>query len=402
MCRQSGGAVLVFAVLLLAAGVFVLTGIAQLAATQAVVGQNEWAALNRRITLENSRAMARQYVLSTMFSNVVPTSPVGYTDPGAPTLGGFSVSNTAGPGAGLYWDHATTASGQLINPYSPMERGGFYPGVAEARLVSEVAGGATNFVDWLFLVRLRSPVAAGYTFVQQRPADRDLQGFISCVDATNFAGYPSVPQMPVSSVTNTNVSPSESDGYRGYFGIPVGNAATLTFINTNAPVVAGGNAQVIVDLRDPGGGVLDNAAPGAVYEYRVPASTNTATTTSLLLVGADDRTLPPLRVVIPSEASGLTNVVLSGGNSRAVYINARPIATGATNLAFTTNAAGVGPWRIGISASSRDLSFADVPIEGGVRSDRNFTNDNLSGDIDPQGLDFIADLMMWLEDYRAR
>jgi len=89
-CKASdAAAVLIFAVLLLAAGVFVLAGIAQLAATQSLAGRREWDVLSQRVTLENSRAMARQFVLARMFSNVVSTATNGFTNT---VWGGFSIS----------------------------------------------------------------------------------------------------------------------------------------------------------------------------------------------------------------------------------------------------------------------------------------------------------------------
>ena len=116
----SSAAVLVFAVLLLAAGVFVLAGIAQLAATQALVGQNEWDALDRRVMSENSRAIGRQFMLARMFNSVVATN-TGYTNA---ALGGFSVSPVSETSmGGDYWTTLSTTNTNVnlkINPFTLM------------------------------------------------------------------------------------------------------------------------------------------------------------------------------------------------------------------------------------------------------------------------------------------
>lgn len=405
--ENSAGAVLVFAVLLLAAGVFVLTGIAQLAATQAVVGLNEWSALSRRVTLDNSRAMARQYVLSVMFSNVVPTNAVGYTNA---ALGGFSISNVAGPSSGLYWTYATTNAGQVINPFSPMERGGFYPGVARAQLVSEVA--STNVANWTFLVRTRSPIAAGYSFVQQRPASAILTNNRH-INATNFRGFSNIPQIPVSAVTNTNID--DFNGFAGFFNLPASFVWGASY--SGATNVAGDanntNIRIEIDLDVTGSSALG----GVVVFTNIPATadyTTSSTTysdlpvTGILLKGAEaGANQPPLLIVIPTNAANLTQLFLSGLNegvtARPVYVRVEH-RSNALNIIGTNNVFSTGEWRVGITSKGRSLNWsAGLPkIVGGLRTDTNVSGIvDLVENNDPGGLDAIADQMMWLEDYRA-
>ena len=403
---KAAGAVLVFAVLLLAAGVFVLTGIAQLAATQAVVGQNEWAALNRRVTLENSRAMARQYVLSVMFSNVVPTNAVVYRNA---TLGGFSISNTAGPGAGLYWSYATTNAGQVINPFSPMERGGFYPGIARAGLISEITTAGTNVVDWTFVVRTRSPIAAGYSFVQHRPGAKVFgPDETRYVDATNFVKFPDMPQISVSSVTDTN---QDGDGYQGFFSVPLGPANPSSFRNTNALQTDPQNpaeASILVNLDDDPAPDGDMPETGLAYRYVVDPSV-----TRLEIKGTlDGNNLAPLQIVATNNPD-LTNVVLSGnnprGSGRRVYFHYRFM--GGPPLRFDFQEVS-DDWRFALSVKnasagnpSADLGgLTNRSLVGGIRTDGDILPASgvpVAFESDPQGLDYVADQMMWLEDYRA-
>jgi hypothetical protein len=75
---------------------------------------------------------------------------------------------------------------------------------------------------------------------------------------------------------------------------------------------------------------------------------------------------------------------------------------GATLGIIATNA--TGNWRVGISASQSAVSFATdgIDIVGGIRTDSTITGSPvLEQELDPGGLDYIADRMMWLEDYKT-
>ena len=242
-------AVLVFAVLLLAAGVFVLAGIAQLAATQALVGQNEWEALNRRIKLENSRAMARQFMLARMFNGVVSTN-TGYTNA---TLGGFSLSPVSETSmGGDYWTTLSTTNTNVnmkINPFTLMERGGFYRVVVPGTIYDGVEN-----VPWNFQVRTRSPIAAGYPLTRHLPATNAISGlfappYVDMNHPEQFVGFREMARMSVSSVTNASTN-ADTDGYVGYLGVPVGVAAAGFYTNAQyEPVDAAvSELNVVIDL----------------------------------------------------------------------------------------------------------------------------------------------------------
>lgn len=422
------GAVLIFAVLLLAAGVFVLTGIAQLAATQALVGQREWEAVTQRVTLENSRAMARQFMLARMFSNVVSTNSFGYTT----NWGGFSISNISGPSTGLYWDAASTNAGQTVNPFNPMERGGFYPGVARARLVSEVTATNTNTnnaVNWDFLVRTRSPIAAGYSFVQQGPTVRNFEVVATRFYATNgFTGFADIPQTPVSSVTNTNVDNANVDpvGYGGYFAVPLSPLDPEDFSNTNEFRSIGDpenptGLEAVVNLGDEQLPLVGVGGSGVTLRYDVPSAVNYVAPSGvpkpvdvirLVLQGAENgNALPPLQIVATNN-SKITNVVFSNNNprdeGRQVYLHYRSALSDLLTFTFTNATAA---WRIGVSVRGTNttvdldaLETANVFLVGGIRTDGEVLPSEgapVAAESDPQGLDFIADQMMWLEDYRV-
>jgi hypothetical protein len=398
-------AVLIFAVLLLSAGVFVLAGVAQLAATQALVGQGEWDSLGRRVTLENSRVMARQYMLSRMYHE--PISTINGASISS-DLGGFAVTNGVNASVASYWSNAvlpSSSSDLRINPFSPMERGGFYPAAVGITL----SNGTTEGARWSFLVRTRSPLAAGYSYVQQRPGERDFEGYVGYIDATNFVGYGNnIPDVPVSSVDNTNEG--SGSGYDGKFDVPASAASLLPFPGTPTvqPIgdpVAPTGLEVVVDLSDDTYPVGSLPSSALAYRYVVPASTNygpnTINVTRVTLVGTDNgTTLPPL-LILATNNPALTSVELSGLNprnsGRRVYLNLRNVPGPVRLKEFTGSSV---EWRLGVSSKGSNVDINNVELIGGLRIDEDGPTLQVDGEDSPQGLDYIADQMMWLEDYR--
>lgn len=411
--QSDAAAVLVFAVLILAAGVFVLAGIAQLAATQAVIGQNEWDALDRRIRLENSRALGRQFMLARMFNGVVGTN-TGFTNT---TLGGFSVSPVSDTNMGSdYWTTLSTTNTNVnlkINPFTLMERGGFYRVVVPGTIYNGVEN-----IPWNFQVRTRSPIAAGYPLTQHLPANNAVSGwlqppYIDMNDPEQFVGFHEMARMRVSSVTNTN---TDSTGYEGYLGVPIGVASWGLFTNSSfAPANASITAlNLVVDL-----GASDPQDLSQVLLFRVDDNMDRANfstngtnftglpVTGLRLIGTEVYGLKPLQVVVPAGRTNMTNLFLQGRNplvtGRPVYVNyQRTNGSGARLNVIATNA--TGNWRVGISASQSSVSFSTpgIDIVGGIRTDGTILGSPaLEQERDPGGLDYVADRMMWLEDYKT-
>lgn len=431
--RGDPGAVLVFAVLLLAAGVFVLTGIAQLAATQAVVSQDEWQALKRRNMLENSRSMARQFMLTRMFRGVV-SSDIGYTNT---NFGGFTLLPGNAAGIGDYWTTPTEDDATLnlkINPFTPMERGGFYRVVVPGKLLDEVSADRTNEVDWNFQVRTRSPIAAGYSFVQQLPAALSVAEvqqraagapYIDMRTTQKFHGYPDMPLMPVSSVTNTNSD--DTNGYRGFLGTPVvpggSSYGEFTGYQYRARDPADTNftaLEVVLELTNDSGGT------NGVALFQVPGTqdyTNSDGTVfpnrpveRVVLRGADDSgvygygpDLKPLHVVADTSNTSTEILSLEGDeNTRLVYVNFEKTVYEPSGKRLTIDSTNAGSWRIGVTANRWDIIFeiGDLEVQGGLRTDRGWTSQGVgeatyTPEVNPEGLDYIADRMMWLEDYKT-
>jgi hypothetical protein len=408
---------LVFAVLLLAAGVFVLAGIAQMSATQALIGQSEWDNLRKRIMLENSRSMARQFMMARMFNGVVSTN-VSFFDS---VLGGFTLSPVTDTNAGAdYWTTLSTTNTNVnlkINPFTLMERGGFYRVVVPGQVADEISSDRTNLVDWNFQVRTRSPITAGYPVVQHLPTDDDvvsLVGTASYIDmneSEQFIGFHEMARMRVTSVTNTN---ADATGYEGFLDVPIGVAASGFFTNreilpSDASVTA---LNVLLDLS-----TADPSDLSQVLRYELDLDTADYSTngtnyiglpvTGLIIRGTEIYGLKPLQVVIPESRTNLGTLFLEGRNplvtGRPVYVNFQrdPVTGGQLNV-VATNA--TGNWRFGLSASHSGVIFstAGIDIVGGVRTDGTITGSPvLEPERDPGGLDYIADRMMWLEDYKT-
>lgn len=389
------GAVLVFSLLLLVVGALVLGGVAQMTATQSVAGQTEWTAAERRITLENSRAMARQYLLERMFFN---TPPAGVTNNNA--FGGFALTDRTN--AGSFWlTRSETNTNALlnINPFNVMERGGFY----RVWIPGSVSDG-TSDVGWNFQVRTRSPIAAGYTFVRQRPSGASVliyatAPYVNMAAAGGFFGFDGLPRPPVSSVTNTV---TDTTGYLGFFNAPIGASDSGVFTNVAFEIhPTNTNAlQAVLDLTVP-----DTNSTNAVLQYTVE-ETGSFNGTNLpvqqvVLQGAPlGATEKPVHVIA---GTNVLTLVLTNLNTRRVYFNMGADAyTGGTLAVVATNSSA---WRVGITVKDADLvlNTGSTPIQGGIR-----VNQGVSGaaptlliETDPGGLDAIGDRMMWLEDNRS-
>lgn len=401
--KPRAGAVLVFALLLLVVGALVLGGVAQMTATQSVAGQTEWAVAERRITLENSRSMARQYLLERMFFTA---PPAGVTNTNI--YGGFALTDRTN--AGSFWlTRSETNTNALlnINPFNVMERGGFY----RVWIPGSVSDG-TNNVGWNFQVRTRSPIAAGYRFVMQRPSTAPwgtygTEPYINMSNSQRIFGFAGLPRPPLSSVTNTSL---DSTGYLGFLSAPFGASDSGLFTNVTFTTNAtnGSLAQVVLGLTNS-----DAASTNAVLLYDVPTGTVPVTNTntgvvsnlpvrSVVLIGAPlGDTEKPVHVVARTNVNTL---VLSNSNERRVYFNmVSDTPTNSTLRVVATNVT----WRLGMTVKDMNLNFdaAGLSIRGGLRVNQNITatvtHPTLTIENDPGGLDVIADRMMWLEDNRS-
>ncbi len=400
------GSVLVFALLILAVGALVLGGVAQMAATQALKSEGEWTAMRRQVMTGNSRAMARQYLQSQMFLGGAAAAS------NSNSFGGFIIPTPSVANGWWATVSETNPSARLnINPFTVMERGGFY----RVWIPASLWNGREN-AGWNFQVRTRSPVAAGYSFVRQRPSvaavgELAFPPYIDMQNATNFFGWPGMPRLRVSSVTNTNAS--ETNGYVGFMDVPVGasDAGLLTNVSF-LPRTTNVDMQAVVDLVPE-----DFFSTNAVLRYDVPPAVLWTNGTNpvvslpvrrVVLIGSPDGDNDrPIHVVVNTNNTNVTSLVLSNSNLRRVYFNMmRPV--GYTNATpFDVASAGGATWRLGVTVSRQSIQFqvGTLTIIGGLRTDGGTTfqagNAFFTPETDPRGLDFIGDRMMWLEDTRS-
>jgi len=137
-----------------------------------------------------------------------------------------------------------------------------------------------------------------------------------------------------------------------------------------------------------------------------PPVTVRTNVTELMMKGSTDGLRQPSLLIVITNHPHLTNIILSGSNlgdtGRRVYLQLRSPA----NAIALNKSTGDSRWRLGISAkdcSSLDFTgLGDLELVGGLRTDVDTAGLRVVSESDAQGLDYIADQMMWLEDYRAR
>ena len=416
--ETKNGSVMIFAVLLMTAGVFVLAAVLQLAATQGLSGDAEWDAVQRRVTLGNSRTMAREYMHSRIFRGTVPANTNATSVTFSNAQGGFSITPAGGAQAS-YWTALSTTNTDVvlnINPFNLMERGGFYRELFAAQLLQ----GADD-IEWSFALRTRSPIAAGYSFVQQRPANNDVASLatppyinMSATAGEKFVGFYGLPRTPVASVTNIMTrGTGDTNGYQGFLDVQPGASAYGFFTNAVYELRPGttDQAQVVLDLA-----ATDPNIDTAVLRYdenndvatNILVGTNTVDlpVTTMVLKGSTAFGQKPLHIVVPPARTNLGLLVLSNNNDRLVYFNR--IKDTDDGRILSVSAQGAARWRIGFTMTQcrLRLGLSGVIVTGGLRADSSVTFPSGAVEIrpesDPGGLDFIADRMMWLEDYRAQ
>lgn len=409
--QDSAGAVLVFALLILIVAAVTLGGVAQFAATRALVGAREWDEARQRVLLDNSRAMAREFVLQTMFLTNGPTN----VSSAATAEGGFVVlTNTSAN----FWSSSSSGSGtnQTINPFTAMERGGFYPPVIQAGLwdgSTNADGSHRDDVFWNFQVRTRSPIAAGLSLACHNSDGHLAHTTASIPYFDHSNGVVGLTNMPSTAFTSAT---SGTNGYGGsLFETAAASFATyLTYTNvliTNQP--SGTNWSAVVDLA-PTLATIDPSNTNVVFRYVVPMTNgaNPGFVTQVVLRGATNgASSPPVLVVVEANNTVMTNLLLTNNNTRRAYFTRLATNTSAPNLfVSSTNATS---WRLGMTvvAGNKGLftrsrvtfNTPSLTMTGGLRTDAEiaaaptFTNET-----DPAGLDYLGDRIMWLEDRRAR
>lgn len=409
---------MIFALLVVVAGAILLAGWAQLLATRATFADAADDGSTRRIILENARAIARQHILTNMPSGSVPQTNITISTPwGNRTI---SINYRSG-----FWDSTNQLpSGSADNnPFSPMERLGFF-----TTIDGSLTDGVTNY-PWTFRVRTRSPIAAGFGYVLHAGASFSNTSYLptnyidyrSGSNATNIVGtYSNFPRIPMTSYTNG------SSNYYGYFNLPVitnTNAGTGSYYDGTAATspyfygvtnIQSNSIEITLDPTNTNS-VLRFAVPDDIANRTFTNSTNTNTnfrytnrTHNVVALRIQSSTNTNTLHIISTNGDHLTNVVLGGSNNaRKIYLNR---AGDNTTLNLTTTNTNNASWRLGMTLSNTPLvvSYANtktLTIIGGIRSNaqiRRATNNGdwvVNSETTNAGIEPVADRIMWLEDY---
>ena len=397
---QLEGAIVLFALLVLLIATVVLTAWIQILSSRAAFSDTAFQAQQRRVAQANGRALARQFILERM-----PSGAITNTNASGSLAGGWGSFSLASASAG-YWTNTNLVSGNFFNPMNNQSFAVTFNGTISG-------GGASQ--AWSFRVRSRSPLLGGYPLVVHNAGTTNLVWAPTTnIFWTNLNGFAGLPSIPMTSGTNA----SSTNPYLGYLGAPTMTNVSATSVSisiyTNVVTNAGGNTvEAILNptnsssvLRHtPGNTVTANDSSRRLTNNAGTVFTSgTFRITAIRVIGATNTNA--LHIVIPTTATNLSTIVLSGTNNRRVYINRA--ANGSTlNLTTVTNFPG-GTWRLGMSLSNSPLTVTPtagttLTVQGGIRTDQSISVNSgtlvLTPDPSPStSLQSIADRMLWLED----
>ena len=396
--RKPVGSAVIYALVVMVAGTFVLAGWAHLMATRTLYTEQLPDGITRRLTLENSRLMATQYVLQYMAGAGAGTNAAVSTD-----FGGFSVSvapdfwSTFGqPASNSPFVSSFTVAG--ATRYIDASSTNFVRGYGVEQEAS-LSDGTTNS-SWTFQMRTRSPVW-GWDLVTLEDGGTVGGGLAVAPDAA--LGTPVGPAVD-GSLLGVAVR-REISGIDAFFAEALASGDTIDpFVEVEDDVdktklyTCDGAGHVTIYLkRTP-----DNLNPDQVKTYRL-------TGTPLSLTLSDD-TLdpsvnvsewPPIRVVCASMT--LASISVANGNQRRLYLG---IDNGGTPL--TISFAGDATSRLAAVFRNAPVTLTtpgNLQLTGGIQTDSSLTTGSgtvtFFRELNPRtGLERSAARRAWLEVYR--
>jgi hypothetical protein len=447
MTRQKiRGSVLLLALLLIAvAGLLTAGWIALISARGNLVEQNA-AAIQRRIALENSRALAQEFMLERVLPSTAGAAfSYDLPDPG---WGGLSIPA---------WNSAPLLSVQPaagVNHFNPGNGDGYtFDPVDESGHYVTLRDGDAN-PERKFQIKSRSPLLSGTLLASQRPTlDPSASTGFSGLDVVGAAflwTYPTAASFTVSSYSTadgvSNLSLTNSAGsdislnnlalprqianprgggaafYDGQLDALDNSTAGANSSFAKAAVAAvngslvdpddsdgitcDGAGNVTVTLNKPGlGNVLITAGWPNPGDPPIPGGVSTLTLIGQPTVGdavADD--LPAILILVDITSGNLPTISLSQHNSRRLVLGVKKAATaGSLSLRFTTTAA---TWRLMLELENSPATLTTagiVTLQGGIRSDRAVAisggSARLTLETDPKNLSRLATRTAWVESY---
>ena len=410
LISRKSGTIVVYALIVLAVGAVVLAGWVQLLATRSANVEIKASEVQRRITLENSRLLASQYLLQNVFSGTL-SGPVTNSN----SWGRFVIPASATSALDSAALAAPGGSSNTINHFSPGSYGGY-----TLDLTVSLSDGLTNFRA-LFRARSRSPMLGYDLFTQQDPSNSMfVSGNVAVANNVMIWNPLLGPYSFVGNTTNTyQAGATNATGPTplGFALAPMtswsanfsGSSNTLGQTNYNSVVVRSGTGHRInptdaVSGTPTGVTVTTNATNravtinlGTVTNSKFSLGPGTANF-SLRVTGYSGTEPKTSVVIIATNATNITDISFSGGaNNRHLYLGMRNRTAGMTLT-------GAGSWRLGGVFEATPLTISGLTITGGLRTDRNLT---VSGgtltilrETDPGTLESATDRVGWLEVYR--
>lgn len=432
------GSAILFALIVMAIGSVALAAWINLLANRVLYAEQLSAGVDRRITLQNSRALATQYLLQ----NVLPLS---YSTPLSASVadnwGAFSAAGPAGGNPLTPLESVDQPAGS--NPFSPGSDGGYTVDIPVT------LSDGVNDTNWTFQTRSRSPMFAYDLFTSQRPTlnaggDPGVSVGLHANESSriwNSATYgltvdrfqtPALPlpglsllngggstvlvsNFPFSPVTSGNVGT-----FWGYNGAVADVYSASTINSLTNRVLSAAHVYVNPLVVSNVGGVMSDGSGNVTIDLleaslmRVFIDGNA---TAIHLTGhatsddatADDR--PGLLIVYVQTASTSTNdlatIEFLNKNNRRLYLGVQKSTGTGVNFSFTSVGNPLG-WRLGMSLENTPAQFnlagGSLALTGGLRTDSGVAiaggTISLYREANPKLLERHGDRIGWLESYR--
>lgn len=396
--RKPVGSAVIYALVVMVAGTFVLAGWAHLMATRTLYTEQLPEGITRRLTLENSRLMATEYVLQYMSGAAISTNAVVSTP-----FGGFSVSVAPDfwstfnqPGSNSPFVSSFSVAG--ATRYIDTSTTNFVRGYMAEQQAS-LSDGTTNS-SWTFQMRTRSPVW-GWDLVTLEDGGAVGGGLALAPNAA--LGTPVGPAVD-GSLLGVAVR-REISGVDAFFAEALVTGETIDPFNpvedddekTHLFTCDGAGNVTLYLKRTP-----DTFDPDIIKYYQITGTPISLTFSDDALDSSIDVSLwPPIRVVCDSMT--LTSITIPNGNQRRLYLG---IDNGGTPL--TISFAGNASSRLAAVFRDAPVTLSapgDLQLTGGIQTDSSLTTASgtvtFSRELNPRsGLEQNAARRAWLEVYR--
>lgn len=338
-------------------------------------------AVQRRLTLENSKALAVQFIREKTLQGGAATALASTS-----VLSGTNLLGTAAVTApGSVWSSTAAVAG--ANYFSPagdtaLTIGGstyYYPGYGVS-VTATLSDGVNNTIPWTFEVRTRTPTL-GYDLLSL-PTGGSVTSFISSSQSIGTMNGPTRSGDLLNSAFPPDISRT-------------GDLFTATGATSVALTASGTSSGTAYSATGSALTVFLNAGATKLYV--------TGTLTNLTFSGTDPYYQGPIAVVYNNNSSQAIALSLPNGSQRRLYV-----AFNTNGSTLTITPGGASAFRLAGAFLNTPVVFStnsNVNVTGGFRTNRAMT---ISGggsvtairETDPDILDTIALRRGWVETYR--